>query len=108
MMGASLLATYDNGVPLIGSTFGVPSIGIVVAVVRLTQAVCGMLLVITASRACGVPGTETLTIAFGLLTGMFLKSAGKLVPGTKLQGPCVDAAVNHRPEMSTYSLSLSR
>src|SRR5215475_410038 len=98
MIGASLFATYDSGVPMIGSTLGGPSIGIAVSLVRLTQAVCGMLLVMTASRACGVPGTETLTIAFGLLSGMFLKSAGKLVPGKKLQGPCVDAAVNHRPE----------
>ena len=58
----------------------------VVCVVRLTHAVCGMLLAIAASLACGVPGTETFTTAFGLLSGMFLKSGGSFAPGTNCQG----------------------
>ena len=77
----------------------------VVLVVRLTQAVCGMLLAISAARACAVPGTDTFTTAFGLVSGIFLKSRGRLEPGTNCQGPNCDAAVNQRPEMSTYRLS---
>ena len=44
-------------------------------------AVCGIELAIRASFACGVPGTETSTLAFGLVAGIFAKSAGKLVAG---------------------------
>ena len=71
------------------------------AALRVTVAVCGMLLAMSASCACGVAGTEASTTPAGLPSGMRTKSGGSWPPGTYSHGPPVDLARNQRPEMST-------
>jgi hypothetical protein len=58
MIGDGELDTYWSAVPSIERSCGSPSIvGSKRASLRLTVAVCGTELAITASRAWGVPGT---------------------------------------------------
>src|SRR5262249_41324035 len=61
-----------------------------------------MLLAITASWACGVPGIDASTRPAGLCSGIFAKSGGSWPPGAYSHGPSVERARNHRPEMRTY------
>ncbi len=79
---------------------GAPSTcGLAMAVVRATAVLCGMLLAMSASSACCVPGTLAFTFSLGLLSGMFAKSCGNLLPGTKRQGPSRVDALYQRPEI---------
>jgi hypothetical protein len=68
---------------------------------RSTLTVLGMLLAMTASCAWTVPGTDAFAFSWGLSSGMFAKSPGRLVPGTWSHGPAKDAARNQRPEINT-------
>src|SRR5437868_2508098 len=99
MTGAAVLTTYLSGVPLIGSSFGLPSKfgGVILAVLMSTLAVWGTLLETTASLAWRVPGTEAFVFSLGLVSGILAKSLGSLVPGTYSHGPSRDAALNQRP-----------
>ena len=70
-----------------------------VVVFRLTSAVWGMLLSMTASWACGVPGTAASTAPRGCVSGIFAKAAGTFSCGTYSHGPSVrDGPRNHRPD----------
>jgi hypothetical protein len=81
---------------------GPPSYSTVVGLMsRCTVAVCGIWLAICASRACAVPGTDSSKSAIGWPAGIFAKSAGSDLPGTKLHGPPSDLELNQRPEIST-------
>ncbi len=71
------------------------------ALARVTVAVCGMLLAITASCASRVPGTEASTTPAGLCSGIRAKSGGIWAPGTYSHGPSAERARNQRPEIST-------
>ncbi len=103
MMGVGAFAAYASGVPAMGRHCGGPSyVAVKCAAARVTVAVCGMLLAITASCACGVPGTEASTTPLAPPSGIFAKSGGSWPPGTYSQGPSVDRARNQRPEISTY------
>src|SRR5262245_29621894 len=103
MIGVGELATYWRVVPSIGFVCTAPSItgGAILASLRLTAAVCGMLFAISASSACGVPATEALTFSFGLSSGMLAKSAGRPSLGTLCQDPPRFGERNQRPESST-------
>ncbi|MNN17042.1 hypothetical protein D3C81_1302110 [compost metagenome] len=68
---------------------------------RETVAVCGMVAAISASRACGVPGTDTSTLALRSVGGILAKSAGSSRPGTYSHGPVSIGARNQRPDTST-------
>ncbi|MOA20184.1 hypothetical protein D3C78_1406140 [compost metagenome] len=59
-----------------------------------------------ASLACGVPGTETSTLAFGSFGEILAKSAGRSLPSTNCHGPLSPGPLNQRPETSTYQLLL--
>ncbi|MNS89465.1 hypothetical protein D3C72_1234800 [compost metagenome] len=71
------------------------------ALARATDAVCGIVAAISASRACGVPGTETSTLALGSCGEILAKSAGNWFPVTCVHGPVSIGARNQRPESST-------
>ena len=90
--------------PSIGLSWGGPSYFGVASFASLTliAAVSGRLFAITASCACGVPGTEAFTFSFGLSSGIFAKSAGRSAPDTNVQGPARESARNQRPVTSTY------
>src|SRR5262245_31616808 len=104
MIGMGLFTTYDTGVPSIGFSWGGPSyVGVLsFASLTLIAAVSGRLFAITASCACGVPGTDAFTFSLGLSSGIFAKSGGRSLPGTNVQGPARASARNHRPATSTY------
>src|SRR5215510_1530978 len=86
-----------------GTNLGEPSyVAVKRAELRFTVAVCGMLLAMTASWACGVPGIEASTRPAGLCSGIFAKSDASWPPGTYSHGPSAERARNHRPEMRTY------
>ena len=52
--------------------------------------------------------TEASTLPIGLSAGIFAKSTGSLSGATNVHGPLFDAAVNQRPDSSTYhALSLA-
>src|SRR5215213_6800312 len=99
MTGSTVLVAYCSPLtPAIGLNVGSPSyLTVRVASEIFTAAVCGMELATTASRACGVPGTDTSTFAFGPSAGIFWKSCGKSLPATNAHGPSADEAVNQRP-----------
>src|SRR5262245_31946348 len=80
------------------SYFGVSSL----ALLFLMAAVSGRLFAITASPAWGVPGTDAFTFSLGLSSGIFAKSGGRSLPGTKAHGPARASARNQRPVTSTY------
>src|SRR5262249_30590654 len=103
MIGVEELTTYWSVVPSISFICGVPSnvIGLAIDAERCTVAVCGIELATTASFACGVPGTDALTFSTELSSGIFAKSGGRLALGTYCQGPAVEGAENHRPEIRT-------
>ena len=64
--GVGELTAYCSGVPAIGLNCGPPSyIGSSFASLRFTVAVCETVLAIAASRACGVPATETRAVPLG-------------------------------------------
>ena len=66
MIGVGELTAYCSGVPAINLNCGSPSyLGDSVAALRVTVAVCGMVLASTASRACGVPATDTRAVPLG-------------------------------------------
>ena len=90
--------------PSIGLSWGGPSyLGAgSFASLTLIAAVSGRLFAITASCACGVPGTDAFTFSLGLSSGIFAKSGGRSLPGTNVQGPAVVSARNQRPATSTY------
>src|SRR5688572_24118020 len=69
---------------------------------RLTVAFCGMSLAMSASRDSGVFGIDASTPLFGLSGGIFANSAGRLDGDTWRHGPLLVAAVNQRPDTSTY------
>src|SRR5262249_38641851 len=86
-----------------GTNFGEPSyVAVKLAALRGTGGGWGMLFAITASCACGVPGTEASTRPAGLCSGIFAKSDASWPPGTYSHGPSAERARNHRPEMRTY------
>ena len=95
-----MFTAYWSDVPSMGWNFGVPSkVARYVVVFRLTSAVWGMLLSMSASWACGVPGTEASTAPRGCASGIFAKAAGTLSCGTYSHGPSVrDGPRNHRPD----------
>src|SRR5213594_190966 len=103
MTGVALLIAWRNDVLAIGWKSGAPKYFTVrCAAVREIVAVCGIWLAINASLACGVPGMDTRTLAFGLCSGIFEKSDGRLPPGTYVHGPpCRDGDANQRPAIST-------
>ena len=101
MIGTEAFTTYRSGVPSMALSVGGPSYRTSSCARRLIVAVCGISLAITASRACGVPGTDASTSPFGWLSGMRAKSGGSRSPLTNCQGPCSDGARNQRPESST-------
>jgi hypothetical protein len=77
MIGVPLFTTYSSGVPAMGASCMAPSIcGSCIWLVRATAVLCGMLLAMSDSSACGVPGTLALTFSLGLVSGMFAKSRG--------------------------------
>src|SRR5512134_941458 len=84
MMGVGLLTTYCSGVPSIGRYCGAPSkLGVNLGpFFSGTVAVCGIEFSITASCACGVPGTDASTAPAGESGGMRLKSAGSALLAT--------------------------
>src|SRR5262249_32769562 len=103
MIGVGEFTAYWSDVPVIGTKFGEPSYGAVKwAALRLTVAVCEMLLAITASWACGVPGIDASTRPARLCSGILAKSGGSWLPGTYSHGPSAERARNHRREMRTY------
>jgi hypothetical protein len=61
-------------------------------------ACCGTCASISASCACGVPGTETSTKPRGPFAGMRAKSGGRLAVAN-VHGPSRLAAANQRPEV---------
>src|SRR5215213_3251911 len=98
----ALVANVRPFVPSIGLNTGLPSYATVKCVSEiLTAAVCGIALAIAASRAWGVPGMESSTLALGPSAGIFRKSGGNCLPGTKAHGPSVESDANHRPEINT-------
>src|SRR5688572_14982701 len=78
MTGSAELVAYIS--PLVPSTatnFGGPSyVTVSFASAMLTAAVWGIELAMTASRASGVPGMDTSTLALGPSRGIFRKSRG--------------------------------
>src|SRR6266404_5158630 len=101
MTGVAVLAAYNSEVPGMATKLGAPTYSSVsLALLRETVAVCGIVLAITASCACGVPATESSTLDFGLSDGIFLKSAGSVPLGTNVHGPYSVGHLNHRPEIS--------
>src|SRR5215813_5415790 len=103
MIGVGEFTAYRSEVAVIGTNFGAPSyVAVKWAALRFTVAVCGMLLAITASCACGVPGIDASTRPAGPCSGIFAKSGGSWPPGTNSHGPSAERARNHRPEMRTY------
>src|SRR5215471_13800340 len=93
MIGVGEFTAYWSDVPVIGTNFGEPSyVAVKWAALRLTVAVCGMLLAITASCACAVPGIDASTRPAGLRSGIFAKSGGSWRPGTYSHGPSVERA----------------
>src|ERR1041384_4561520 len=99
MTGVVVLAAYISEVFSIDRNCGVPSkLTVRNAVLRVIVAVCGIAFAISASFACGVPGTEASTDAFLCVAGIFAKSAGSLSPGTFCHGPSIEGDLNQRPE----------
>ena len=63
--------------PSIAASCTAPSTcGFCIWSVRATAVLCGMLLPMSASSACDVPGTLAFTFSFGLVSGMLAKSDG--------------------------------
>src|SRR5262245_13653292 len=88
MTGVGEFTAYCSEVSGTASKRGSPSYwASYLASSRLTSAVCGMLLAITASWAAGVPGTVARTLALGLDVAIFEKSFGRSSPSTKAHGP---------------------
>ena len=88
MTGGWELTAYCIAVPWIGANCGGPSyVTSSFAAERLTAAVCGIEFAISASFACGVPGTETSAFARALSGGIFAKSSGSDLAGTNSHGP---------------------
>src|SRR5262245_39346733 len=78
MIGTALFTTYFSGVSGIGWRSGFPSMfGVNWTLLGLTWAICGIWLAITASCACGVPGTEARTFSLGLSSGILANSGGR-------------------------------
>src|SRR5690348_10896252 len=104
MTGVEVLVAYASDVPSMAASAGsLPSkngAGSSFAKLRSILVVVGMLLAITASCAWRVPGTDAFTFSFGLSSGIFAKSAGRLLPGMYVQGPPSPGALNQRPEVS--------
>src|ERR1700727_293407 len=100
--GSEEFATYEREVPPIGRYCGGPSkFGVKVGpFVKGIVAVCGIVLEIAASRACGVPATVGSTAPAGVCGGMCAKSGGSALLGTKVQGPVRAAESNQRPDIS--------
>src|SRR5687768_16383498 len=100
--GRAVFVAYDNPLaPSIALNFGGPSYATVRCVSAIvTVAVCGIELAMTASFACGVPGTETSTFALAWVGGIFVKSPGSARPSTYAHFPSSADDLNHRPEIS--------
>src|SRR5262245_22930401 len=99
-MGAFM--TNWSGVPGIGPSCGAPSYATLSrAALRLTVAVWGMELAIKASWAAAVPGTEARTAPRGEAGGICANEGGSWPGATYSQGPSVERARNHRPEIRT-------
>src|SRR5262249_29533615 len=103
MTGIGLFTTYESVVPSMGLSWGGPSYFGVSSFVLLflIAAVSGRLFAITASWAWAVPGTDAFTFSLGLSSGIFAKSGGRFLPGTKVHGPAGVSARNQRPVTST-------
>ena len=71
------------------------------ALARSTVAVCGTPLAMSASCACGVPGTEAFTFSLGLSSGIWAKSGGSSAPAMYSPGPGQLRAGNQRPATRT-------
>ncbi len=103
MIGSDALTIYDSDVPASGARCGGPSnVGVNLGpFARGTVAVCGIVLAIAASCACGVPATDDSTAPASECGGMLRKPAGIASLATNVHGPDIDAAVNQRPASST-------
>src|SRR5512134_1694337 len=102
MIGSDALTTYESGVVGIGAYCGGPSkFGVNFGpFFSGTVAVCGIVFAITASCACGVPATDGSTAPASECGGICAKSGGSALPGTNVQGPDSDGALNQRPASS--------
>src|SRR6516165_662381 len=100
MTAALVFLAEFSDVLSIGSNFASPSYCTVsFASERVMVAVCGIELAINASFACGVPGTDTSTVALGLLVGIFAKSGAISAALTKAHGPSSVEPLNQRPDI---------
>src|SRR6185437_1409071 len=99
MTGVAVLTAYCNSVLSIFLNWGIPSyLTSNRAWLRVMVAVCGIEFAIKASFAGPVPGTDANTPAFGLFSGILLKSCGRCFPSTNSQGPVSsDLDRNHLP-----------
>ena len=107
-VGTDALDTACSVVSATATITGVPPTicGFGMVCVRGTRAICGMALEIIASCDCAVPGTEASTFSFALSVGIMWNAAGRSAAAQYAQGPCIDGAPNHRPEMSTKWMPL--
>src|SRR5215470_18828379 len=98
-MGVDEFVTYVSGVPATGAYCGTPSnVGVNFGpFLSGTVAVCGIEFSMTASCACGVPATVGSTAPASEVDGIFAKSGGRVLLGTKLHGPVICADRNQRP-----------
>src|SRR5438270_10369470 len=103
MTGSDELTTYERDVPTTGAYCGGPSkFGVNVGpFLSGTVAVCGIVLAIAASCACGVLATEGRIAPANECGGICAKSAGSALLGTNVHGPENEAAWNQRPASST-------
>src|SRR6516225_5839758 len=103
MTGSDELTTYVRDVPAICSYCGGPSkFGVNFGpFFSGTVAVCGIEFSMTASCAWAVPATVGSTAPASEAGGIFAKSAGSVLLGTKLHGPVICVERNQRPESST-------
>src|SRR5438067_12813406 len=98
MTGTDEFVTYVSGVFRICEYCGGPSkLGVNVGpFLSGTVAVCGTVLAITASCACGVPATDGRTAAASELLGICAKPEGSALLATNVHGPLSPADLNHR------------
>src|SRR6185436_5345277 len=93
-----VLTAYCIEVEGIGANCGVPAYTTLsCAAVRSSVACCGICASISASLACGVPGTDASTKPRGPFAGMRAKSGGRLGVAY-VHGPSRPAAANQRPD----------
>src|SRR5258705_5967312 len=99
MTGVAVFTAYRKFVPSMFLNCGSPSYSTDNwAWLRVMVAVCGMAFAISASLAGPVPGTDTNTPAFGLLSGIAANSSGRYFPSTNSHRPLSkEFDRDHRP-----------